>query len=253
MAKDLDQTRSSAAHHPLRRWRERYRDVGLSVILGLQATTMFVIAPLAATGHWRGEVIEALRFGLAATAILIVNRSRLIGVIVGLTFLASLFGAIFVQTGTAGQAAYLGNIAVTIVFDLAVFLMVARAVFDAGRITVHRIMGAVILYLYVGLIFASVYRLTVVLLHPSFTGLSSTRQANLGELLYFSLGALTTSGSGGILPLHPFVRSLANLESVIGQLYPATFVARLVTLHGSIAGRGGKAEKRGREKEPDGV
>jgi hypothetical protein len=30
--------------------------------------------------------------------------------------------------------------------------------------------------------------------------------------------------------LHPFARSLANVEAIIGQLYPATLLARLVTL-----------------------
>jgi hypothetical protein len=34
-----------------------------------------------------------------------------------------------------------------------------------------------------------------------------------------------------VLGLHPPVRSIANLESVIGQLFPATLLARLVTLH----------------------
>jgi hypothetical protein len=41
---------------------------------------------------------------------------------------------------------------------------------------------------------------------------------------------LTTTGYGDIVPLHPYARSLANIEAVIGQLYPATLVARLVTL-----------------------
>jgi Ion channel len=109
---------------------------------------------------------------------------------------------------------------------------VAHAAFDAGRINIHRIMGAVILYLYIGLIFSSLYRLMAVFLHPSFGGLPIGRR-NLSELLYFSLSTLTTSGYGDIVPVHPFVRSLANLESVIGQLYPATFLARLVTLHGA--------------------
>jgi len=32
------------------------------------------------------------------------------------------------------------------------------------------------------------------------------------------------------VPIHPLARSLANLEGVIGQLYPATLLARLVSL-----------------------
>jgi hypothetical protein len=41
---------------------------------------------------------------------------------------------------------------------------------------------------------------------------------------------LTTVGYGDIAPLDPIARALANVESIIGQLYPATLLARLVTL-----------------------
>jgi len=34
---------------------------------------------------------------------------------------------------------------------------------------------------------------------------------------------------------HPIARSLCNIETIIGQLYPATLLARLVTLE--LAGR----------------
>jgi hypothetical protein len=33
-----------------------------------------------------------------------------------------------------------------------------------------------------------------------------------------------------VLPVHPIARSLCNVETIIGQLYPATLLARLVTL-----------------------
>ena len=54
-----------------------------------------------------------------------------------------------------------------------------------------------------------------------------------GELVYFSLTTLTSTGYGDILPVHPAARSLANLEAVIGQLYLAILVARLVSQHSS--------------------
>jgi hypothetical protein len=42
---------------------------------------------------------------------------------------------------------------------------------------------------------------------------------------------LTSVGYGDIVPLHSFAHSsLANVEAIIGQLYPATLLARLVTL-----------------------
>ncbi|WP_291577128.1 potassium channel family protein [Bradyrhizobium sp.] len=48
--------------------------------------------------------------------------------------------------------------------------------------------------------------------------------------MYFSFATLTTTGYGNIFPVHPVARSLCNLESIFGQLYPATLLARLVTL-----------------------
>jgi hypothetical protein len=66
----------------------------------------------------------------------------------------------------------------------------------------------------------------------AFKGLESFRGnfAVAGNLIYFSFVTLTTIGYGDIVPVHPYARGLANLEAVIGQLYPATLLARLVTL-----------------------
>ena len=50
------------------------------------------------------------------------------------------------------------------------------------------------------------------------------------SLFYLSFVTLTSTGYGDIVPLHPLARSLCNIEAVIGQLYPATILARLVTL-----------------------
>ena len=49
-------------------------------------------------------------------------------------------------------------------------------------------------------------------------------------LVYYSLTTLTSTGYGDLLPTHPLARSLSNLEAVIGQLFPATLLARIVTL-----------------------
>jgi hypothetical protein len=125
-----------------------------------------------------------------------------------------------------------------LVAGLALIVVVARAVFGPGQITFHRVVGAVLLYLSIGLVFVALYAFVALSVPEAFTNLV-TRQGDFaiaGNLIYFSFVTLTTTGYGDIAPLHPFARSLANTEAIIGQIYPATLLARLVTLELSEKG-----------------
>ena len=208
-------------------------DVGLSVILAIQISIVFVVAPLVATDTVTIQIAEMLRFGLAATTILIVAHNWKVRATVGFAFIATVVATLHWRFGGTADAIVLGKIIVTVLFDMVVAAVVAHATFAPGKVTIHRILGAVILYLYVALIFAGVYRLMAVTLHPAFRGLPPGQRGQFSELLYYSLGALTTAGSGDLVAQHPLIRSLSSLEGVIGQLYPATLLARLVTLHAS--------------------
>ena len=101
-----------------------------------------------------------------------------------------------------------------------------------GRITFHRLQGAVVLYLNLAVIFAAAFSLMWEVSPAAFTGLLAAT-GDMGELatmLYFSFTTLTTTGYGDIVPVDPFARSLANPEALIGPFYLAITVARLVTL-----------------------
>jgi voltage-gated potassium channel Kch len=50
------------------------------------------------------------------------------------------------------------------------------------------------------------------------------------DFAYFSFVTLTTVGYGDVTPVHPVARSLALVEALTGQLYPAILLARLVSL-----------------------
>jgi Ion channel len=113
---------------------------------------------------------------------------------------------------------------------------VARAVFAPGRVSYHRIVGAVLLYLLIALTFVALYLFVGLLIPKAFSGIVFEDNAALASgIIYFSFVTLTTVGYGDVLPVHPIARSLCNLESIFGQLYPATLLARLVTLE--IEGR----------------
>ncbi len=114
----------------------------------------------------------------------------------------------------------------------ALSIVIGRVVFGSGRVTIHRVQGAILLYLNFGLFFFTIYRLMSLLSADAFGGLPPLGKefGSGAALLYFSFSTLTTVGYGDIVPLHPLARNLANLEAVIGQLYPATLLARLVGL-----------------------
>ncbi|MEO1286143.1 MAG: potassium channel family protein [Chloroflexota bacterium] len=53
------------------------------------------------------------------------------------------------------------------------------------------------------------------------------------NLVYYSYVTLTTLGYGDILPVHPWARSFATLESIIGVLFTTIVIARLIGIYSS--------------------
>ena len=118
-----------------------------------------------------------------------------------------------------------------LIITLTLGVVVIRAVFGRGRITYHRIAGAVLLYLLIGLAFMMLFSFVGLSADNAFSGLTFEYDAAIASrLLYFSFVTLTSTGYGDIVPIHPLARSLCSMEAIIGQLYPAILLARLVTL-----------------------
>ena len=110
-----------------------------------------------------------------------------------------------------------------------VYLHVSRE----GPVTAHRIRGAIALYLLIAMLFAFLFSLAEELVPGAFSMPGDWMRAasSSGEAFYyFSIVTMTTVGFGDITAVHPLVRSFVMLEALIGQLYPAILLARLVTL-----------------------
>ena len=228
------QTSRSAVAAPvgiqLNAWRERVRDPSLTALLIIQLCVIFVAAPLAALGlPWARPVGEGLVVALVLIVVTLSNScGAIVAIVIGL-------GAILAHLIFAEHQAKLANAFPSggwIIMFGALTWVVARAVYAPGRVTLHRVQGAVVLYLNFAIIFGSAYRLLWDLIPTAFANLAAPASgpSQIETMLYFSLTTLTTTGFGDIAPVHPFARSLANLEAIIGQLYPATILARLVTL-----------------------
>lgn len=104
-------------------------------------------------------------------------------------------------------------------------------VFGPGKVTLDRIGGAIALYILVGVFWAQAYQLVSALVPNAFYSTSPhSNSLDRSIWIYFSFVTLTTAGYGDILPVAPQARSLTGLEALIGQLYPAIVLARLVSL-----------------------
>jgi hypothetical protein len=112
----------------------------------------------------------------------------------------------------------------------------ARTVFAAGRVNYHRIVGAILVYLCVAVTFVALFIFVGLIAPSAFSGMKfEDSPALASNVVYFSFVTLTSTGYGDVFPIHPVARSLCNLETIIGQLYPATLLARLLSLE--IEGR----------------
>lgn len=220
-----------ALYHRFAKWRERTREPGLSALLVIEAAFLFVVTPLAGMG-WLPFFALPATFVLYVLATLVVtSRSHVAAGIILASAILSAVGVIVhahypsVLTEWLSAGGRLLAIATLSV-------VIARAVFAPGRVTRHRIQGAIVLYMNFALFFFILYQLIDVLVANSFSGLpdSASEHSSGAALLYFSFGTLTTSTYGDILPVFPMARNLANLEAMIGQLFPATLLARLVSL-----------------------
>ncbi len=124
--------------------------------------------------------------------------------------------------------------ACTFAFDLFVVVIVFRRVFTVDEPNSEAIFGALCIYLLVGFSFASGY-LMLATLGPHafyFDPLSNYRHVpNRFDFIYYSFGTLTSLGAAGITPASDEARSLSVIEAILGILYLAVLISRLVSAY----------------------
>ena len=214
----------------LDRLHDAWRDRILTALTVLVMVHLFIFAPLESQAL-HIQPIGAVFVVLLSIGLLILSRS-LVPVVAILAVIGLLAVAVVLRI-RGGHVALDVTLQATawLLIALVIIWTVARAVFGPGRITYHRIVGAILLYLTIGLVFVALYTMVGAHSPNAFSGTTITARVSLpSDLVYFSFTTLTTLGYGDIMPVHPIARSLSNVEAIIGQVYPATLLARLVSL-----------------------
>jgi len=210
--------------------RERFGDRLITFLTVIIAAWLFVVMPLHSEALISTELVGLAMALVVTVVMLVLSNSRvaagLMLIAIGLATTAALRRLVHPSMLDVHL-----NSASWLIVGFVLIWWGAKAVFAPGRITYHRVMGAVLLYLAIGLTFATIYTFVVLFIPGSFQGIEVTDSANfLSTMIYLSFGTLSTAGAGDITAMHPIARSITNIEAMVGQLYPATLLARIVTL-----------------------
>jgi hypothetical protein len=138
-----------------------------------------------------------------------------------------------------GAALAIADYATDVIFFSYVALVIARAVLEETRVTADTVYGGISVYLLLGLVWVVFYSAIESFAPGSFL-LGDVPVAQLAgdnqtvslfrEFIYFSFVTLTTLGYGDIRPTTDAARMISTAEAVVGLLFVAVFIARLVAL-----------------------
>lgn len=206
--------------------------VGRTYRFGLLLAAMCVemmLAPLmAATPH--GLLLTRVLTTLVLVAALVAARAR--HVAIGLFALAAIPHLIAVVTGSLVATRLAA--AARMIFLLYVCWRIVRHVLTSREVTIDTIAAASCAYMLLGLIWGALFFLLEEWQPGSFeipTTFLAPGFDRAAALMYFSMATLTTVGYGDIHPTNPAMGSVAVAESIVGQLYLAIMIARMVGLH----------------------
>ena len=121
----------------------------------------------------------------------------------------------------------------------------------AHRVDSEHLYAALSAYLLAGLVFGVIHFIIERAYPGSYgmNGLTMLVPFNIHEAIYFSFVTMATLGYGDIVPISPAARSFSIVEAVLGQLYLAVMIARIVSVY-APGGRSPRAKSRS-ESEDD--
>ncbi|MFO0963764.1 MAG: potassium channel family protein [Phycisphaerales bacterium] len=203
---------------------------GLQVLIAQIAVLLLV--PLADTGEERVNataVIVAVSLATFATW-------SVAGRAWGITLM--ILSGSAVLAGLIARASDSANVRFFAGFDLVIAYLVAtyavgRAAFSPRLQGTERIYCGIASFILFAFAFAVLHE-RVSHWSPGAYALNDSIEGKRGthwsDFLWLSFSTITTSGFADTTPVSPWARVVASLEGLVGILYPATFIARVVSL-----------------------
>jgi hypothetical protein len=191
----------------------------LAVLLAL-----FVVTGFPAQGALRIADV-ALAFSAMFIAIRATGLAGPRWVTIAIVF--GIVGTVLVVLAPVGNRTTQGVVSIGIALAvLGALIAVLARVMEHDVVGLQTLAGALCGYLLIGFFFGSMYTAADAFGSTQVFGQAVPHT----DYSYFSFVTLTTLGYGDLAPKTDFVQRLAVLEAMIGQIYLATTIARLVSL-----------------------
>ena len=207
---------------------------GLVLVLLL---TTFIFMASGPTGSWVPLVTVTLQGATLLAALAASEASRRLvrfSIVVVVLGLASGITALFSETqNSRGLASVLSFLLVGVAP-----VAIAASMYRKRRVDLHTVMGAICIYVFIGMFFAFVF--TAIGFFGSGPFFAQMKTATTADYLYFSFVTLTTVGYGDLTAADGLGRATAVFDALLGQIYLVTVLALLVSQLG-----------RGRAREHD--
>ena len=176
-----------------------------------------------------GRLVDDVQVGLFLAVVLIALRNgrfhrKTVQILAVALLLGSGISIILRLVDGSGVGGALASLWTALILTLAAILLVRRVV-SQPEITAQSIYGVLSAYMIIGLIFSAVY---VAMWKFSGSFFVGGEKASTQNFQYFSFTTLTTLGYGDFTAAGDGGRAVAVLEAIIGQMFLATLVARLV-------------------------
>lgn len=203
----------------------------MSVFLGVLVVVLFVLLPLGHLGPLPRFFVDVGFSLVLISGAVATNRSVFLTCLIIVLTVASLFVHWAGVLVSSFRNPVLDAVLIMLLFGSFVVVMMLQ-VFRCGRITIHRVLGAVAAYLSIGITWGYAY-FVASLYDPGAVRFGEGLHFNqipVERYIYFSFVTLSTVGYGDAVPVDPVARSLAVAEALTGQLYPAVLIAGVLGL-----------------------
>jgi len=146
------------------------------------------------------------------------------------TMFTILLGIFFLHEFLPDTLATALHLTIILLFFVGSFLLSYKQILLVRSVNQNIMVGSVVLYLLLGLIWTLIYLLLLLFLPDAFNGLEPLSwQENFSRVAYYSFVTLTTLGYGDISPQNSLAEFFVYLQTIVGVFYMAIIVSTLVS------------------------